>query len=89
MAEAATPAKRKRASGPRQARPVFAVVQYQDEQGQQVALAKDRLRITLERDAGKLLELVTGEAQGSTVIKVELPQSTPRAASAQAAGSAA
>jgi hypothetical protein len=79
MADA--PAKKRRASGPRQSRPVFAVVSYTNEDGSLVTLDKNRLQIRIERDAGKLLDIVTGEgAQVSCVARVELPQPTQRAA---------
>jgi hypothetical protein len=86
MAEAQNAAgegkKRRKASGPRTARPIFAVVSYRDEQGQAVQLDKARLTIKLERDAGKLVELVTNpeNAGGVTVVKADMPEPTQRAA---------
>jgi hypothetical protein len=72
--------KKRRASGPRTQRPVFAVVTYQDENGNSVALNKAGMNIRIERDAAKLLELVTGEGiQNATVLRVELPQPQQRA----------
>jgi hypothetical protein len=83
--------KKRRSSGPRQARPVFAVVSYTNEDGSLVTLDKNRLNIRIERDAGKLLELVTEEnAQVSCVARVELPQPQKRnVAGAEGAGATA
>jgi hypothetical protein len=86
MAEAVQKRQR-RASGPRQARPIFGVVSYTDENGNDVLLAKERLVIKVERDAGKLLELVTGENAGKpvTVVKIDLPQAQKKEAPAAGA----
>jgi hypothetical protein len=83
--------KKRRASGPRVAKPVFAVVSYTDADGSLVQLDKNRLSISIERDAGKLLELVTGEgAQVSCVTKINLPQPQKRnTAGAEGAATAA
>lgn len=82
----AAPAKKRKAQGPRQAKPLFAVIKYTDDQGQAVVLDKSRLSISVERDAGKLLELVTGEGVGpATVMKIELPQPQRRNTEAGAA----
>lgn len=82
MAEAASaaPAKAKRrSSGPRTQRPVFAVVTYEDENGNQVALNKSGIQIRIERDAAKLLDMVTSEGMGNAaVVRVELPAPTQR-----------
>jgi hypothetical protein len=76
---AAAPKKRK-AQGPRTPKPIFAVVTYEDENGNPVVLNKSNIKIVLERDAAKLLDLVTGEGMGpAAVVRVELPASTPRA----------
>jgi hypothetical protein len=76
---AATPKKR-RAQGPRNAKPLFAVVSYKDADGNSVALDKSRLDIKVERDAGKLLELVTsGDFGAATVVRIELPAPAQRA----------
>jgi hypothetical protein len=89
MAEAPTPAastadtpkKRRKPQGPRQLKPMFAVVTYQDENGNEVALNKGGIRIRLERDAAKLLEMVTSEGVGSAaVVRVELPAAAPKPA---------
>jgi hypothetical protein len=81
--------KKRRASGPRQSRPVFAVVSYTNEQGASVQLDRSRLNIAIERDAGKLLEMVTGSNQGPVaVVQVQLPQPQKRNA-ADAGGAAA
>lgn len=75
MAEAQT--KKRRSSGPRQQRPVFAIVTYTGEDGQPVSLNKDGLNIKIERDSAKIVELLTsGDASmgGAAVVRVELPQ---------------
>lgn len=81
MADEAAPAKKTRkAQGPRTPKPIFAVVTYQDENGQQVALNKSNINIVLERDAAKLLDIVTGEGFGAAaVVRVELPATATRA----------
>lgn len=79
--------KRRKPQGPRQARPMFAIVTYSDENGNDVVLNKANLQIKLERDAAKLLDLVTGAGVGpAAVVRVEMPAPTPRAG-AQAAAS--
>lgn len=71
--------KKRRASGPRQQRPVFAVVTYTDENGNAVQLNKDNLNIAIERDSAKIVEMLTGGSMGSaTVVRVELPQPQKR-----------
>jgi hypothetical protein len=91
QAPAATPAKKKRAQSPRTQRPLFAVVRYTDENGVEVRLDKSRLSIQVERDAAKLLELVTsGDGAGNaTVMQLQLPEPQRRAAPAAAQGNAA
>lgn len=82
MADAtATPAKKTRkAQGPRTPKPIFAVVTYEDENGNPVVLNKSNIKIVLERDAAKLLDLVTGEGMGpAAVVRVELPAPATRA----------
>jgi len=75
-----TEKKTRRKSGPRQSKPMFAVVSYQDENGERVALNKAGLSIRLERDAAKLVDLVTSEdMSGATVVRVELPAPAQRA----------
>jgi hypothetical protein len=82
-AAAEAPKKRRKAQGPRTAKPIFAVVTYQDESGNDVILAKTGLKIRLERDAATLLDLVTGEGMGSAaVVRCELPASATKPAAA-------
>lgn len=90
MAEGQT--KKRRASGPRQQRPVFAIVTYSDESGHPVQLDKDRLTIRIERDSAKIVEMLTsgdGDTQNASVVRVELPQPQRRntAASTEASAS--
>jgi hypothetical protein len=84
--EAAAPAKRRRAAGPRVARPVFAVVTYNDEGGEPVKLESSRLKIQIERDSAKLVEMLTssGSFDGAAIVRVELPQPQRRGTGAQA-----
>ena len=81
------PAKKRRASGPRTQRPIFAVVRYKDEDGSSVQLEQSRLSIQIERDSGKLVEMLTGggDFTGAAVVKVQLPAPTPRAKPAEGA----
>lgn len=74
---------RGKSTGPRKQRPVFAIVNYTDENGTAQRLNKDGLSIQIERDSSKIVELLTsGEDMGSAaVVRVELPQPTPRKAS--------
>jgi len=73
--------KKRRASGPRTARPLFAIVSYRDESGAPVKLDRANLSVKLERDAGKLVEMVTDPDFGSAaVVKADLPAPTQRAA---------
>jgi hypothetical protein len=87
MANETSAPKKRRSSGPRQQRPVFALVRYTDENGNQTALNKDGLSIQIERDSGKIVEMLTsGDGTGgATVVRVELPQPTPRKAAEPAA----
>ena len=73
--------KKRRASGPRTQRPIFAVVRYTDQDGSTVQLEQSRLSIQIERDSGKLVEMLTGggDFTGAAVVKVQLPAPTPRA----------
>ena len=80
-ANAPAAAKKRRSSGPRTQRPIFAVVRYTDEGGATVQLEQSRLSIQIERDSAKLVEMLTGggDFTGAAVVKVQLPQPTPRA----------
>lgn len=85
MAEA-TGTKKRRASGPRTPKPVFAVVRYSDADGASVQLDQSRLQIAIERDSAKLVEMLTGgsDFSGAAVVRVELPQPKPRQQNAEA-----
>lgn len=79
MADATDKPKRKRAAFTRTPKPVFAIINYTDENGVATKLSRDGLSITFEKDSGKLVELLTGEGMGNaTVVKVELPAPTAR-----------
>lgn len=80
MPEASAAPKKRRASGPRTPKPVFAVVRYSDEQGAPVQLSGDRLTISIERDSAKLVEMLTGggDFSGAAIVRVELPQPQKR-----------
>jgi hypothetical protein len=74
MANEAAPEKKKRkAQGPRVARPIFALVSYTDENGNSVKLDKSRLNIQFERDTVKVLDLVEAGAGDVTVMRVTIP----------------
>lgn len=71
-----------KSTGPRQQRPVFAIVTYTDENGNAQQLDKSRLNIAIERDSAKIVELLTsgdGDMSNAAVVRVQLPQPTPRA----------
>jgi hypothetical protein len=83
MTDQAAPAKKKRAAFTRTAKPIFAIVSYTDENGNDVKLDKSRLNIVLERDSGKIVELLTGDGVGSATVKpVQLPEGPKRAEAA-------
>jgi hypothetical protein len=80
-----------KSTGPRQQRPVFAIVTYRDADGNAQSLNKDGLSIQIERDSAKIVEALTGgddSLAGATVVRVQLPQPTPRKATEGAAASA-
>lgn len=87
MADA--PKTRRKSTGPRKQRPVFAIVTYVDEAGNAQQLNKDHLNIQIERDSAKIVEALTGGGmQNATVVRVELPQPqarTPAASQEQSA----
>lgn len=77
MADA--PKTRRKPQGPRTPKPIFAVVTYTNEDGTRLALDKSKLSIVLERDAAKLVDLVTSEDMGgAAVVRVNLPATTQR-----------
>lgn len=79
MADNTAPKTRRKPQGPRTPKPIFAVVTYTGEDGADIRLDKSKLKIVLERDAAKLVDLVTSDDMSSAaVVRVELPQSTPR-----------
>jgi hypothetical protein len=79
-----------KSTGPRQQRPVFAIVTYTDENGNATQLNKDNLNIKIERDSAKIVELLTsgdGSMGSASVVRVELPQ--PQKRNTASAGDAA
>lgn len=80
MADANAPKKTRKSSGPRQQRPVFAIVSYTDENGTAVKLNQAGISIQIERDSGRLVELLTGGGDfgNAAVVRVELPQPATR-----------
>jgi hypothetical protein len=88
MAEATAPKARRKPQGPRQQRPVFAIVTYTDSEGNAAKLNASGLSIKIERDSAKIVELLTGDdasLQGAAVVKVDLPQPQQRAKAEPAA----
>lgn len=76
-----------KSTGPRKQRPVFAIVNYVDENGNAQQLNQSGLSIRIERDSAKIVEALTGgdaSLAGASVVRVELPQPTPRNTSAAA-----
>lgn len=65
------PKKTRRSSGPREAKPIYAVVSY-NQDGQSVKLNKADLQIKLERNADRIVELLES-GDGGTVVRVQLP----------------
>lgn len=58
--ETTAPAQKRKAQGPRQEKPVFVIVSYNDENGNPVQLDADRLNMRFTKDAGELVVLLTG-----------------------------
>jgi hypothetical protein len=85
MAEASAPKKTRKAQGPRQQKPVFAVVSATDESGNPIALNKSGLSIRLERDAATLLDMLEGGMGNQVIVRVELPATATRAKAEPAA----
>jgi hypothetical protein len=74
-------AKKARKSFTRTVKPIFAIIKYKDEAGNEVKLNRDNLDIKFERDASALVTILTGDGMGNaTVVKVELPAAAPKAA---------
>lgn len=75
MAETETmaPDKRRGPQGPRQAKPIFLVVEYTDENGQAVKLDGDRLVITPTKDTSALVQMLTSGAGTKTVVSITPP----------------
>lgn len=85
MADAATNPRKGRKQGPRTPKPIFALVGYTDENGNAVALNKNGLSIKLVRDAAQIVDMLTsGETNGLTPVRVELPEPAKRTAPAAA-----
>jgi hypothetical protein len=72
-----------KSTGPRQQRPVFAVVRYTDESGAEQKLNSSGLNIQIERDSAKIVEFLTGGGDfgNAAVVRVEMPQPQTRAKS--------
>ena len=67
---------RKRAAFTRTERPVFAVISYQDEDGNPVKLSKSRLVVKVEKDMEKLVALLEDTDGYSVVAKLDMPKAT-------------
>lgn len=81
MADPVPAKKTRKSSGPRQARPVFGIVTYTDEGGAPVQLDKSRLNIQIERDSGKIVDLLTGgsgDYSNAAVVRIEMPAPNTR-----------
>jgi hypothetical protein len=72
--------KTRKSSGPRQQRPVFAVVRYTDENGTEQKLNSSGLTIQIERDSAKIVDFLTGGGDfgNASIVRVELPQPAKR-----------
>lgn len=81
-----------KSTGPRQARPVFGIVTYSDENGNAQKLDQSRLSIRIERDSAKIVEALTGgddALANAAVVRVELPQPQKRNSAGAEAGASA
>lgn len=63
---------RKKAEGPRNVKPIYLVVRYRDEEGNQVKLDKARLSVETTKDPGKVIDLIeSGDLATVVSVKVE------------------
>lgn len=88
MAEAQTATKTKKTrkpQGPRQAKPVYAIVSYTDEDGNAQRLVKANLKIELERDTAKVMDILESGEGSATILRVTLPEAAKRNTAAPAA----
>ncbi len=75
--------KRRKPQGPRQAKPIFAVISYTDEEGNDVRLDVERLNIEFTKDSSELVQKLTGPDAGKLVVKsVTLPTAQRKAPTA-------
>lgn len=81
MADAKTPDK-KRASFTRTEKPIYAVITYTNSDGEKVKLNKASLEITLERDAGKILDLAENSDGTAIFVKLDMPKAAAKPAAA-------
>lgn len=80
----AAPVKKPRkAQGPRQEKPIFAVFRYTDENGNAVKLEESRLNVSFTKDAAELVKLITGANADptATVLQVQVGGKRPNPAS--------
>lgn len=89
MAEAQTTeapkTKKKRAAFTRTPKPVYAIVSYTDEDGNPQRLVKANLKIELERDTAKVMDILESGEGNATILRVTLPEAAKRATAAPAA----
>jgi hypothetical protein len=78
MAEAKTETTRKRAAFTRTAKPLYGVLRIKDGNGGYLNFSKEDVELKVERDTGKLLELVTAGSVTGAVIKIDLPPAPAR-----------
>lgn len=80
-----TPKKRRKAAtGPRQSKPMFAIVTYHDEDGNAVKLNGSALSIRFTKDSEELVALLTTDGgTNATVIKADLPVATRKSPAAE------
>lgn len=76
------PAKRKRASFTRTAKPQYMVVSYTDENGTPVPLRREGLSIKVTKDTDELVALMTAGLGDATLIKVDSPAPAAKAPAA-------
>ena len=81
--EVAAPAKKRRkAQGPRQTKPIYLVVKYTDENGNQVKLNKANLSIEPTKDPSQVIDLVTEGSEVATVVTIRVETERPSPAAA-------
>ena len=86
MAEAATPARRKRKSGPRNVKPTFLLIGVKGADGNNIELTEDQVTVRGTKDPTELLKLITSGGLNNQVVKqLQIQEPAPKAQATEAA----